>query len=760
MRNAKRRGFKVSKSSAGTTFISPRGPTMLISKHTSSEVETLKWIFRVEGNSSWSVGIIDDDKKDEDDELFQRGKIGLDSEGLCGGSMTTAKLHEKRIEFTYNASSGAANFKVAEKLFKQQGTKHHTVRLALSTFNGCKILMMSESSGSAVRVGCKVRVKPSVTAPAYGWGSVTHFDIGTVTAVASDGDVKIKFPKHSSWNGRSEEVEVVESAPRVKSAHCVDVGCRVRVKHSVSSPKYGWGAVSHSDIGTLTSTSGDGEIVVNFPKQSGWKGRLEDMEIIGPTPSAETVNVGDMVWVVSSDIVAQKACEGHGGWCEGMRRHLGKRLTVVKVLLDRVVLEGMGDSWMWGWGAVELSVSSGAKAELKVGDRVVLSKKYTDCDDADEGPLRPGDVGTIIEDDCSEKPFEVKIESGCTWWYTRAAVVAESSADAASSDGSDAGGLKVGDQVKLSKSYRRHSDAGRGPLRPGDLGTLTLVDSSSKPYLVQSPNGREWWYDRAAIVAADEDDESDGDDAEDSDGADEDKVRGKVPFDWGADHISDVAVSSGRGAERLTNGRCGDYWESRGEPGSHFILVTLRRPFFLHEVGVIVDPSSGESFCPERLRVLVGTDTSALQDLGVTTHKVSELRGASYLRLAAGCDRRVTKIRVQIEGSGNGSCGINCRVVGVCVRCGPGRRVGADKCVMGMKVVRGPDWMWGDQDGGAGRWGMVIELNGVDRGWATVQWEASPGMEYSYRIGADGCYDLAEEDNDSEGIDKVRPHGS
>ncbi len=52
-------------------------------------------------------------------------------------------------------------------------------------------------------------------------------------------------------------------------------------------------------------------------------------------------------------------------------------------------------------------------------------------------------------------------------------------------------------------------------------------------------------------------------------------------------------------------------------------------------------------------------------------------------------------------------------------------------------VIRGRDWVWGDQDGGqAGR------LVGKPyQGWHRVRWEAT-GITALYRIGAEDCFDL------------------
>ena len=57
----------------------------------------------------------------------------------------------------------------------------------------------------------------------------------------------------------------------------------------------------------------------------------------------------------------------------------------------------------------------------------------------------------------------------------------------------------------------------------------------------------------------------------------------------------------------------------------------------------------------------------------------------------------------------------------------------------GVRVVRGPDWKWGNQDGGGA--GTTIP-GAVDEGWICVQWDCDSESVYQYRIGAQWCYDL------------------
>ena len=64
---------------------------------------------------------------------------------------------------------------------------------------------------------------------------------------------------------------------------------------------------------------------------------------------------------------------------------------------------------------------------------------------------------------------------------------------------------------------------------------------------------------------------------------------------------------------------------------------------------------------------------------------------------------------------------------------------------MGAKVVRGPDWDWGNQDGGSGECGRVTKIRGWDGegsiSVASVLW-ASTGLNNVYRIGHKGKVDL------------------
>ena len=54
----------------------------------------------------------------------------------------------------------------------------------------------------------------------------------------------------------------------------------------------------------------------------------------------------------------------------------------------------------------------------QVGDLVKLTKHYLSVrGDASSGPLRPGDIGTMIVDDGSSNPFRVRSKNGVEHWY-------------------------------------------------------------------------------------------------------------------------------------------------------------------------------------------------------------------------------------------------------------------------------------------------------------------------------------------------------
>ena len=75
--------------------------------------------------------------------------------------------------------------------------------------------------------------------------------------------------------------------------------------------------------------------------------------------------------------------------------------------------------------------------------------------------------------------------------------------------------------------------------------------------------------------------------------------------------------------------------------------------------------------------------------------------------------------------------------------------------LLGLRVVRGPDWEWGDQDGGEGHVGTVVEVGEPsvsDGGRAVVvQWDYGTERPCNYRCGLERKYDLRVLDSASTG---------
>ncbi|KAK7069478.1 E3 ubiquitin-protein ligase mib2, partial [Halocaridina rubra] len=73
-----------------------------------------------------------------------------------------------------------------------------------------------------------------------------------------------------------------------------------------------------------------------------------------------------------------------------------------------------------------------------------------------------------------------------------------------------------------------------------------------------------------------------------------------------------------------------------------------------------------------------------------------------------------------------------------------GNKINLQGIFVGARVIRGPDWDWGNQDGGEGKCGRVTEIRGWDnesgRSVANVTWVC--GSTNVYRVGHKGKVDL------------------
>jgi hypothetical protein len=153
---ASARGFHVGPAAgdwgSGGLFVSTSGPMLLLSVPAGGE-SMLRWRFRVEGNSSWSVGVVPESAVGDMEFLFRRGIIGLDSEGLSGGVMRRQRMHGQWVSASYDTGRGVAEFVIgegvgADERVEQRGALHGPVRLALSTFNDCRVTVVRDYVGA------------------------------------------------------------------------------------------------------------------------------------------------------------------------------------------------------------------------------------------------------------------------------------------------------------------------------------------------------------------------------------------------------------------------------------------------------------------------------------------------------------------------------------------------------------------------------------------------------------------------------------
>ncbi|XP_067273527.1 uncharacterized protein [Pseudorasbora parva] len=149
--------------------------------------------------------------------------------------------------------------------------------------------LLTNNSSVDIKVGDRVRVKPSITTPKHNWGrNVTHKSVGVVKDIKGDGSLVVDFPGHANWKGILSEMERVTNDDEINGSSSLDsnikIGDKVRVKPSVVTPTHKWGAVTHKSIGVVKKIQGE-SLTVDFPEQKNWTGMVSEMEIVASAGS-------------------------------------------------------------------------------------------------------------------------------------------------------------------------------------------------------------------------------------------------------------------------------------------------------------------------------------------------------------------------------------------------------------------------------------------------------------------------------------------
>ncbi|VVA96998.1 unnamed protein product [Arabis nemorensis] len=106
------------------------------------------------------------------------------------------------------------------------------------------------------RIGDRVCVKRSVAEPRYAWGGETHHSVGKIGEIENDGLLIIEIPNRPiPWQADPSDMEKIDD---------FKVGDWVRVKASVSSPKYGWEDITRNSVGVMHSIDEDGDVGIAF----------------------------------------------------------------------------------------------------------------------------------------------------------------------------------------------------------------------------------------------------------------------------------------------------------------------------------------------------------------------------------------------------------------------------------------------------------------------------------------------------------------
>lgn len=156
--------------------------------------------------------------------------------------------------------------------------------------------------------GQRIRVKPNVKDPRFGWSGYTHASIVSIAAVDADGKLRTYTPAGSkAWMLDPSEVELVEE-------EILKIGDWVRVKPSVATPVHHWGEVTHRSVGVVHRMD-EGELWVSFCfMERLWICKEWEMEKV------RAFKVGDMVRIREGLVTPR--------WGWGMETHASRGLVV------------------------------------------------------------------------------------------------------------------------------------------------------------------------------------------------------------------------------------------------------------------------------------------------------------------------------------------------------------------------------------------------------------------------------------------------
>ncbi|XDV42172.1 hypothetical protein PO909_010885 [Leuciscus waleckii] len=244
--------------------------------------------------------------------------------------------------------------------------------------------LLTKNASGDIKVGDRVRVKPSVTTPKHNWGkNVTHKSVGVVKDIKGDDSLVVDFPGHANWKGILSEIERVTNDDEIGPSSLdsnIKIGDTVRVKPSVVTPTHKWGAVTHKSIGVVKKIQGE-SLTVDFPEQKNWTGIVSEMEIVASADSGSSslesnIKIGDKVRVKASVVTPTHK------W--GAVTH--KSIGAVKKIQGESLTVDFPEHKNWTGLVSEMELVTGSctdlstknvSVDIKVGDRVRVKPSVT-----------------------------------------------------------------------------------------------------------------------------------------------------------------------------------------------------------------------------------------------------------------------------------------------------------------------------------------------------------------------------------------------
>ncbi|XP_058612575.1 uncharacterized protein ftr97 isoform X5 [Onychostoma macrolepis] len=345
-------------------------------------------------------------------------------------------------------------------------------------------------------VGDRVRVKPSVVTPINKWGSVTHLSVGVVKKIQGD-LLTVDFPEQRNWTGVVSEMEHVTDAGSDlsnKNGPCViNVGDRVRVKPSITTPKHNWGRnVTPKSVGVVKDIKDDDSVVVDFPGHANWKGILSEMELvtnddeIGPSSLDSNIKIGDKVRVKPSVVTPTHK------W--GAVTH--KSIGVVKKIQGDSLTVDFPEQKNWTGIVSEMEiVASAVSVDIKVGDKVRMKPSITTLKPNQGADVTHNSVGVVKDIKYDSQIVDFPEHANWKGILSEMELVTNNEEfdvrDAACISGSSSleSVIKIGDQVRVKPSVVTPTHKW-GAVTHKSIGVVQNI--KSEDVIVDFPNHKSW----------------------------------------------------------------------------------------------------------------------------------------------------------------------------------------------------------------------------------------------------------------------------